>query len=358
LNLEPFRLERWLLKNAELDLGGGGVQKLTLGEVVDSLSFSQLMKYGRTDGSDSLKELVSEWYGGVEMDRILITSGTSEANLLVNYTLLEPGDRYLSENPQYEQTTGLAKSLGVKVDEFQLNEENMWRPNVDEIKEKITKKPKIIFIDNPNNPTGAVLSSNEMKAICDISEDGGAYVHCDNALRGSELNAKPAETPLKYTDKAIVTGSISKLGATSPRIGWVIADRDLIKRLWVTKDYTTLGHSALGEYIAENILNKRKDIIKRNLEISRLNLSTLENWIKQNSDTFTLEDPKAGFTGFPRYTKDVSSVKLCEDLLLNKGLLLSPGSYFGSEHHLRINTGSMNNTLVDGLNRLGEYMKH
>jgi aspartate/methionine/tyrosine aminotransferase len=356
MKIKPFRLERWLLEKAEIDLGGGGVTKLALGEVMDKFPSELQLKYGRTDGSESLKGEISDWYGGIEQDRILVTSGTSEANLLVNYTLLESKDHYLTENPQYEQTTRFVESMGVKTDEFQLVEPD-WKPDLEELAQKTTKKTRIIFIDNPNNPTGALLTEQEMKTICEIAEDIGAYVHCDNALRGSELNGKPAQTPLPYYEKAIVTGSISKLGATSPRIGWVIADKETIKQCWNTKDYTTLGHSGLGEVIAEKILSMRRELVSRNLAISRKNIETLKKWVNKHSDQASMTLPEAGFTGFPRYNLKLSSEQLCRELLGEKKTLLSPGSYFGKDKHLRINTGSKNETLMEGLARLGEYME-
>ena len=94
----------------------------------------------------------------VEPGNILITSGTSEANLILNLTLLERGDRYVTENPQYEQTTRFAEALGCTVSEFQLVEDDQWRPNLEELKERVVKGTRIVFLDNPNNPTGAVLS--------------------------------------------------------------------------------------------------------------------------------------------------------------------------------------------------------
>ena len=353
MRIKPFRLERWLLNKAEIDLGGGGVQKLSLSDVLQEIP-EHLLKYGRTDGSDELKDRISEWFNGIEQERILVTSGTSEANLLVNYTLLEPGDHYLTENPQYEQTTRFVESMGVKTTEFQLTG-TKWKPDLKELAEKVTKETRIIFIDNPNNPTGALLTSNEMKTICEIAEDVDAYVHCDNALRGSEQTGKPGETPLPYYEKAIVTGSISKLGATSPRIGWVIADQETIERCWITKDYTTLGHSGLGELIATKLLDKKEQLIYRNLAISRQNIATLSNWVKEN-ETVSMSLPEAGFTGFPKFNHDISSEQLCREILKEKDLLLSPGTYFGKESHLRINTGSKNETLVEGLSRLGDYL--
>ena len=352
MRIKPFRLERWLLRNAELDLGGGGVSKLRLGDVLPSLDPDTLMKYGRTDGSDEIKESLMDWFPGVEPENILITSGTSEANLILNLTVLEHGDHYLTENPQYGQTVGLARAMGVRVDEFQLREEDGWRPDIEEIKEKITPRTRVVFLDNPNNPTGAVLTRDEMKAISEIAEDAGAYLHCDNALRGSELDGEPALTPLGFTERGVVTGSISKLGATSPRIGWVIGDPGLIERCWVMKDYTTLGHSGLGEAIAVAVLEKRGQLMERNLRISRANLETLGGWIEERPD-FDWRQPEAGFTGFPRYTHEIGSEELCLRLLKEKGVLMSPGSFFGKEQHLRINTGSLGGALAEALARLG-----
>jgi aspartate/methionine/tyrosine aminotransferase len=356
MRIKPFRLERWLLEKAELDLGGGGVTKLNLHEVLQEVPRDHQMKYGRTDGSEELKTQISDWFNGVEHENILVTSGTSEANLLVNYTLLEPGDHYLTENPQYEQTTRFVESMGVKTEEFQLMEPS-WRPDLDELAEKVTKKTRIIFIDNPNNPTGALLTSKEMNQICEIAEDVDSYVHCDNALRGSELTGNPAETPLPYYDKAIITGSISKLGATSPRIGWIIADKETIRQCWNTKDYTTLGHSDLGEHIAIKILERRNQLIDRNLAISKRNNETLKQWVQEHSEATYMTPPEAGFTGFPEYKQNISSEELCRELLKEKNLLLSPGVFFGKENHLRINTGSRNESLVEGLSRLGEYLE-
>jgi aspartate/methionine/tyrosine aminotransferase len=214
----------------------------------------------------------------------------------------------------------------------------------------------LVFLDNPNNPTGAVLSQQELSSIIEIAEDFEAYLHCDNALRGSELNGKPAPVPYPEYDKGIITGSISKLGATSPRIGWIVADSSLIERFWVVKDYTTLGHSGLGEYIAEKILRQKEHLIERNLMISNRNLRILDDWIESRPD-FNWNIPKAGFTGFPRYDLDYSSQELCEKILKEENLLLSPGVFFGAENHIRVNIGSTEQNLREGLERIEDFLQ-
>ncbi len=355
MKIDPFRLERWLLEKAEIDLGGGGVAKLQLREVVPQMSGEIVMKYGRTCGSDALRGLVAEWYG-VEPENILITSGTSEANLIVNFALLEQGDEYFTEVPQYEQTTGFARMLGAKVKPYHLIEEKGWAPDLEELKERMNRRTKIVFLDNPNNPTGAVMTQGEMQALCEIAERVGAYVHCDNALRGSEGDGKPAATP-EFYERGVVTGSISKLGATSPRIGWIVADKEIIKRCWTMKDYTTLSHCGIGEQIAERLMSNRARYLKRNLSIRVANAATWAAWCKENSDLITCVEPNGGFTVFPRYKNRLGSTKLVERLLKEEGVMVSPGDQFGVERHLRINIGTKGETLDNGLERIGRFMR-
>jgi len=354
VRIGEFKLERWLLRDSEIDLGGGGVSKLALGDLVAGLDLNQRMKYGRTDGSEWLRGLVAEWYG-VEPGQVLITSGTSEANLLVNLSLLEPGDGYVTEVPMYEQTVGLARSLGCKIREFHLIEENEWRPDLEGLKEAVSEGTRIVFLDNPNNPTGALLEPAEMRAICEIAGDAGAWVHCDNALRGSELDGVPGLVPFPEWEGTVVTGSVSKLGATSPRIGWVVGPEELVGRCWVMKDYTTLGHSAIGERLAGRILGMRGELVERNLGFSRRNIEILGKWVDVNPH-FSWVKPKAGFTGFPAYDLGVPSEEFCEGFLRDEGVLLSPGSFFGEEGHMRICTGVPAGVLGEGLERLGRFV--
>jgi aspartate/methionine/tyrosine aminotransferase len=185
--------------------------------------------------------------------------------------------------------------------------------------------------------------------------DAGAWIHCDNALRGSELDGALGLVPFPDWERSVVTGSVSKLGATSPRIGWVVGPEELVERCWVAKDYTTLGHSGLGEVLAARVLGMRGELMERNLAYSRASLEILGRWVGDNPHLSWVE-PRAGFTGFLRYDYEVGSVDFCEKLLDEEGVLLSPGAFFGVEGHLRICTGVPTVTLNEGLGRLDAFM--
>ncbi len=180
-------------------------------------------------------------------------------------------------------------------------------------------------------------------------------MHCDNALRGSELDGVPGLVPFPDWERSVVTGSVSKLGATSPRIGWVVGPKELVERCWVAKDYTTLGHSGLGEVLAGRVLEMRGELVERNLAYSRVSLEILGKWVGDNPHLSWVE-PRAGFTGFLRYDYEVGSVDFCEKLLDEEGVLLSPGAFFGVDGHLRICTGVPADALEKGLSRVDAFM--
>jgi len=360
MTIEEFKLERWLLEKSEIDVGGGGVIKFQLKDLVTDIDYEQLLNYGSTNGSEALRSEVAGWYPGVDADNVLITSGTSEANLLCNLHLLAPGDEYLTVYPVYEQTTGFAKYLGCQVRRVYLEKNDAWRLDLELLKKQVTENTKVIFFDNPNNPTGACLGKAEMQEICKIAADTGAYVVCDNALRGSEIDGIPAATPFEFYEKGIITGSLSKLGMTGPRIGWLIGSKQIIEACWRFKDYTTLSHSGIGEYLATIALKEenRLKFTRRNLQVSRDNLALLNDWNRNNGNLFNWSPPKAGFTVFMAYITPMGSELFCEGFLKERKVLTSPGAYFGVDNHIRLNVGCKSETMKEVLGRLKSFMEN
>ena len=123
----------------------------------------------------------------------------------------------------------------------------------------------------------------------------------------------------------------------------------------MAKDYTTLGHSGLGEVLAVKILGMRGELVERNLAYSRASLEILGKWVGDNPHLSWVE-PRAGFTGFPRYDYEVGSVDFCEKLLNEEGVLLSPGAFFRVEGYLRIRTGVPADALEKGISRVNAFM--
>ncbi len=360
MKIEPFQLERWLnsIESCEIDAAQGSGLPIQLKEITTNINFKQYMTYGVTTGSKLLRQEIADWYSKINLENVLVTSGTSEANLLSNLYLLEPGDEYVVMYPLYKQTIGFVQSLGCTVKTCYLREEREWHPDLALLNEVVTKKTKIIFFDNPNNPTGAILNNKEMQAICEIAEDVDAYVICDNAVRGSELHGESPATPFDYYEKGVITGSVSKLGMIGLRIGWIIGNRNLIRACLTFKDYTTLSHSGISEYLATIALQKENlsRYIKRNIDLNKTNLERFNSWMNENPDLLSWIPPKAGYTAFPKYFSSLESEEFCKRFLREEQTLLSPGSYFGVDQHVRINIGIREDVMTKLLNRLTRFL--
>jgi hypothetical protein len=330
-----------------------------LGDLINGIDPNLVLNYGITKGSTEVRELIANLYSGVGAQEVLITNGTAEANLLVLWNLLEPGDEFLAITPTYQQCPGIAESFGATVRRCDLEEENGYGLDIDRAASMVTEKTKIIFCVNPNNPTGTVLTGDEMKEICRIAERVGAWVLCDGALRGLEKTGEWSATPLPYYERSIATGSLSKIGITGIRIGWLVAEESFVDECWVYKDYSTLCHTGIGEYLASIALqpDKMERYLRRARKIIEVHSGILSDWIEKNGDIVGWVPPVAGHTSFISYEPDISSFELGKKLLDKEDVLVSPGDFFKVPKHLRIRYSGEEQELREGLKRLASFLR-
>ncbi len=359
MNIEPFYLERWLLNPNKYDLASAGITKLKLCDLVDSIDINMIMSYGETRGSEALRNEIADLYNNVDKDNVLVTTGTAEANLLSLLQLIEPGDELVTFTPTYMQCIGIARRLGAIIKTADFIEKSNHQPDIEKLTKLVTDKTKVILLVNPNNPTGSVLTNEEMRLICNIAKSVNAWVLCDGALRGLEITGHLASNPLDFYDKGIATGSISKIGLTGPRIGWLVADQKFVDGCWQYKDYTTLSHSGIGEYLATIALHP--DNISRfrirARAIIKTHLAILSDWVTKNYPVIEWNQPIAGHTAFIKYNLNVDAITLAKELLTEEDVLIGPGEYFGSQKHFRLRYSCEENILIEGLHRLGTFLK-
>jgi len=358
VKIEPFELERWLLQEAEIDLAMGGITRLRVHEVAP-IAHDTILTYGRTDGSVELRELVTQLYPGTDSDQVLITTGTSEANFLTIFSLVEPGSEVVAINPTYMQHRALANALGARVVAVPLVEDRGWALDLEAIARNVTDRTRAILLVSPNNPEGSVVSEAAMAEICRLADRVGAWVVCDGALRGSEVDGRLAVTPVEHSDRGIATGGLSKLGLPGIRVGWVVGDPAFIHRCWTAKDYVTLSHAGISETLAIAALqpDRLPQLIERVRMIVRANLARMESWMNQMKEHVSWTTPEGGFTSFPSYASPIDSVTLCRRLLAEEGVLLAPGDLFGVARHYRIRHSGEADELLEGLARLRRFLE-
>ena len=129
------------------------------------------------------KEGISHLFKTIKPEDIVTTPGAAGANHHVFYSLIEPGDRVISISPTYQQLVPIPESFGAEVVILELKKENGYLPDLDTLRELATPDTKLICINNPNNPTGALMSEEMLKGIIDIARSVDAWVLCDEVYR-------------------------------------------------------------------------------------------------------------------------------------------------------------------------------
>ena len=367
MKIDVFKMERmqstW--ENVvEYNLSESGVHPLNLKELLTPEELASLTEvelgYTQTNGTTGLREAIARLYPGVSLEQILATAGSSEANFLLMWSLIEPGDEVLFELPNYMQMGGLLRAFGADVNPFRLRESLGWQPDLDEMKKLVTPKTKLIVLTNPNNPTGSVLDAESMKGIVALAAGVGAWILADEVYQGAELAGPPTPSFWGLWEKTLVVNGLSKAyGLPGLRVGWILGPEEIVKRTWPYHDYTTISPSALSDRLAAIALGpgKRQRILERTRGILNANFPVLESWLKGHDGLFSFVPPKAGAIAFARVALEVPSVELVERLIREQSVLLVPGDHFETEGYLRFGYGSDRGYLLRALARVDETLK-
>lgn len=367
MNIPIFELERIqsVYENTvDFNLTESGFHPFTLNELLSEDERKELLDttlgYGQTNGSVPIRQRIAALYNDINEDNILVTNGSSEANFVACHTLLEKGDEVLMMLPNYMQIWGIAEEIGCKVQGFNLKEENNWAPDLEELKSKVTSKTKMIAICNPNNPTGYILTKDEMLEIMAIAKSVDAWIFSDEVYRGAELNGETIDSFLGMYDKVMVNGGLSKAYALPGlRLGWLAGPHDMITDSWAYHDYTSITAGIMSHFIGEIALrpDKRAQILGRNRSMLRENLAAVKEWLDQYSDIFDYVDPQGGGMLFIKYKLPINSSELAEWLRTEKSVFILAGDTFGMDKYFRIGIGANREYLLDGLDRVNEALK-
>ena len=240
----------------DYDMSESGVRPLTLRELVEmgfdlDAFLDRPLGYSQSNGTLELRERLAAIYPGADVEQIEVTNGTSEANYLIALSQLRPGDEVAMEVPNYMQMPGVARSLGATVRTFSLRQDTGWEPDWDEFERAVTSRTRLLYLSNPNNPTGSVLSRGAMERIVSRCESTGAWLLADEVYLGAEVDRERTASFWGMSDRVIVTSGLSKAyGIPGVRIGWMVGPRSLVSECWSQHDYLTIGPNKLSDRLA------------------------------------------------------------------------------------------------------------
>jgi aspartate/methionine/tyrosine aminotransferase len=347
----PFELERWQStweNRVRYNLSESGVHPLSIKELLDlaGASAGPLMDvrlgYSQSNGTDLLRGRIAALYNGVTPDQVLVTTGSAEANFVVCWRLIEPGDAVAVMLPNYLQTWGLAQNFGGRVRGFTLRPDAEWEPAADEVRSAIAPGTKLVVVTNPHNPTGHVLSTAARELIVRRAAEVGAWILADEVYQGAERDGTTTPSFWGSYERLIVVSGLSKAyGLPGLRIGWVVGPPGFATEAWARHDYTTIGPAGASDHLAAVVLEPRvrERVLARTRGILRANYPVLEQWLKGFGDTFTWHPPQAGAICLVKYRQAVSALNLVERMRAEHGVLLVPGDHFGLPNYIRLGFG-------------------
>lgn len=361
----PFNLEYtqslWE-QQVDINLTESGVHPMRLDELIgDDPDLIQTLQqteinYPHVNGDPSLRRNIAALYDGAEIENVLVTVGAAEANNIIMQTLMEPGDELLTLTPTYKQVWGLAENSGHDVRSFRLLPETEWALDVEELNAKVSNKTKIIALVNPNNPTGHIMTDEEMDAIVTAADHVGAWVLADEVYRGAEREQEE-DTPSFYGryDKVLAVGSMSKAyGLPGLRVGWIIGPVAMLENIWRRHEYTTITAGMLSNILATHALSPgvRPRIRERARNYIRSGFTTMETWMESLDGIFEYTPPEASAVSFLRYKLDINSTELMEKLIKEESVFVGAGDSFGMDNHIRVAFGQEEAILNEAFSRI------
>lgn len=299
--------------------------------------------YTEAPGHPLLRAEIASLYESIDPGEVLVFSGAEEAIFILANVLLWPGDHALVAWPAYQSLHEVARAVGADVTLHELRAEDDWALDLDRLRAQVTPRTRLIVLNVPHNPTGAVPDPATFRAVSELAADAGATLLVDEVYRFLEREG-PGRLPAGADLGAhgVSLGVMSKSFALAGlRIGWLAThDAALLDRAARFKDYTTICASAPAEILALVALRARDRVLARSRQIVDANLALLDGFFERNGKQVGWVRPRGGTVGFPELRAGVPVDRFAQDLLDAEGVLIAPGSVFGHPgNHFRLGFG-------------------
>lgn len=264
-------------------------------------------------------------------NEIFVTVGGSEAIDVAMRAILEPGDEVILPQPAFVCYEPIAAMQGASVVHIDTKLENNFKVTAREIKNAITEKTKMLILPFPNNPTGAILTREELEEIAEVLRDTNICVLSDEIyaeLTYGKNHVSIAEIDGMWERTIIASGFAKAYAMTGWRLGYVCAPAPLLKEMLKIHQYAIMCASTASQFAAvEALKNGDDDVEYMRNEYNRRRVFLLEGLRKIGIECF---EPEGAFYLYPNIGKfGLSSEEFAERLLYEHGCAIVPGTAFG-----------------------------
>lgn len=292
---------------------------------------------------------------------ILVSVGGSEAIDIALRALIEPGDEVILPVPAFVCYAPLAELYGAVVKKVITKEENAYKITPQELRAAITPRTKLLILPYPNNPTGAILTRQELQALADVLRGTNVMVLSDEIY--AELTYGMQHTSIAAIDgmreRVILVSGFSKAWAmTGWRLGYLCAPREIVSQIYKIHQYGIMCAPTASQFAAiEAMKNGDEDVLRMTAEYNRRRIMILDAFQKIGIQCF---EPQGAFYVFPHIAPPgQSSEQFCRRLLDEAGVAIVPGSAFGEggEGCARISYAYSVSHISQALERIASFME-
>ncbi len=334
-------------------------------------------KYTPASGTVELKKAICEKFLkdnnlNYEQSQIVISTGAKSSLYHAICALVDDGDEVILPSPFWLTYPELIKLAGGKCVYVKTKGENGYKMTAEELKNAITDKTKCIILNSPNNPTGAVYSEDEIKAIAKVVEENGLYVISDEIYEKLVYAGEKHYSIAQYSDymkeHTVVINGVSKSYAmTGWRIGYLAAPVAIAKAISSMQSHTTSNPCSISQYASVTAISDPEGVkfIDEMQKVFDARRRLMVDLLK-DIDGLKIIEPKGAFYVFidvsALYGKSFDGQVIqgslsFADCALKKGVALIPGVAFGDDDCIRLSYAISEDDIKEGISRLNSFIK-
>jgi aspartate/methionine/tyrosine aminotransferase len=372
MDLPPFLLDQWIERKnyanspIEYDLASSTGPVWTLRELLALSPRDELpalldtrVSYTRAAGTPALRTAIAA-LEGVGADDVQVVTGAAEALLILFFLAAESGANVVLPRPSFPANAALAETLGIAVRYYTLRAANQFRVDPDEIRRLVDRNTRLLLVNSPHNPTGAVLSDREMQDLHDFCVERGIQFVSDQVYHPIYYGTKMQSAA--RLPHATVIGDFSKaLCLSGLRIGWIV-DCDPLRRerYHNARNYFTITGNVFGEWLAVLALEHSQAIYALASQVVERNLAILDRLFAQYEGFLHWLRPRGGMTAFPWLgdgLADGTDTRGFCQRLAKRGVLMVPGDCFGEPSHFRLGFAASGDRFPLAIERFAEFLE-
>ena len=320
-------------------------------------------RYGPAAGDPELREAIAQKQSNInkvptKIENVLVTNGGKQAIYNLFQVVLNPGDEVLIPSPYWLSYPEITLLAGAKPIKIKSSTKDNFKIDTNSLEEKVTDKTRLLILNSPNNPTGCVLTEQEMHAISDFLRRHPRILLMSDEIyefliSSDQIHHSFAKISPDLTDRIFTVNGFAKAWAmTGWRIGYLTGNNEVIKKAIALQSQSTSNVCSFAQKGAIAALQGSKDCVHEMAEIyNKRRLLITERLKKIKNISFV--PPTGAFYVFPEINlEDIDSISFCKLALEKVGLAIVPGIAFGDDKCIRISYAASNEMIKDGVDRL------